>query len=164
MAKLTPAERQAVRAIVQAARGRRNVKLRKILRDILDGEGTDNVRRHAVREIKARLLERDFKDHPNRNPRGELTLRTSRGDVSIASVTFGDTDDVTYVDVLTTGVTENDDPHFRIINPPSMVDDPGGDVVVTKTMPDGRVVTRRFREDPLTAIAEAVASQGGARR
>lgn len=46
---------------------------------------------------------------------------------------------------------------FRIINPPILVDDPRGDVVLTKNDPDtGEEVERRLREDPEEALLQAL--------
>lgn len=59
-----------------------------------------------------------------------------------------------WVDVWADGA-EGGDPHFRIVNPPLLVEDPGGPVVIGG---------RTFREDPLAAVAEAIASNGGAQR
>jgi hypothetical protein len=45
--------------------------------------------------------------------------------------------------------------NYRIVNPPTLVEDPAGDVIGG----DGR----RYRHDPLAAVAEVIGSLGGAR-
>lgn len=45
---------------------------------------------------------------------------------------------------------------FRIWNPPILVPDAAGTIVQNSTLLDGTIVVRKFREDPLQAIAETV--------
>lgn len=79
---------------------------------------------------------------------------TKAGEVQIREVrTLVDADGMTVVEVFVAGPTEGGDPHFRIVNPPGLVEDPGGPEV------RGR---RRFRVDPLAALAEIVGQHGGA--
>ena len=60
-----------------------------------------------------------------------------------------------YLDVRLRGDTQGGDPHFRIWNPPLLVEDPLGDI---------ELGGRKFREDPLGAVAEAIARHGGRRK
>ena len=56
------------------------------------------------------------------------------------------------------GVVTIDD-EVRIVNPPTLVPDPNGDVVVGRVVdPDGTVVSEgeRYRHDPEAAIAEVL--------
>jgi len=87
---------------------------------------------------------------------GAVTCQTRRGqDVTIREVRRCTGDGTTWVEVWLGGDVEGGDPHFRIFNPPQLVEDPHGDVVHAG---------RRFRHDPVAALAEVVASNGGARR
>lgn len=54
------------------------------------------------------------------------------------------------------------DPHFVIFNPPRLASDPRGDIV--RGDAPGARVPHRYRDDPLAAIAEVIAANGGAGR
>lgn len=56
------------------------------------------------------------------------------------------------------------DPHFVLFNPPTLVRDSGGQYARESTSARGRTSVRRFRVDPVGAVAEAVAMNGGASR
>lgn len=84
---------------------------------------------------------------------GPVAVRTPQGNVHLARVEAGKDGDVEWVEVWTAGDTEAGDPHFRIFNPPTLVPDPAGDVL----LPSGT-----YREDPLAALAYVVAQYGGA--
>lgn len=58
-----------------------------------------------------------------------------------------------WVEVWAGGDTASGDPHFRIFNPPTLVQDPLGTTELEGV---------RYREDPMAALAEAVARHGGA--
>jgi hypothetical protein len=79
-------------------------------------------------------------------------FRSSRGNVHIGSVVL--TENGMGVDVYLEGQTESGETHYRIINPPTLVQDPAGDIEVRGVM---------YREDPLAAIAEAISTHGGSR-
>src|SRR5262245_59670765 len=63
-----------------------------------------------------------------------------------------DPDGLEYVEVYTAGATVSGDPHFKIWNPPLLVEDPVGEV---------ELGGRRYREDPIGAIAEVIPYHGG---
>lgn len=84
----------------------------------------------------------------------KLNVMTRAGEVRIRSLDVKTSPDgVAYVDVVLDGPTSAGDPHFRIVNPPLLVEDQAGAV---------RRGARRFRLDPLAALAEIVAQHGGA--
>lgn len=62
-------------------------------------------------------------------------------------------DTPTHLEVWAPSQNPGDDPHLRIFNPPRYVPDPAGPLEMNG---------RRFREDPLTAVAELVARVRGA--
>jgi hypothetical protein len=83
-----------------------------------------------------------------------LAVTTPDGkEVHIAGLTVVEDGTRSYVDVTLDGVPEGGDPSFRIVNPPTLVPDPTGDVVVRGM---------RFRNDPVGAIAMVLANNGGA--
>jgi len=86
-------------------------------------------------------------------PEEGLVSRTRAGTVHIASVDFGKEGEVEWVDLTLAGQTEGGDPSMRIYNPPTLVSDPLGDIEVRG---------KRYRRDPLAALAELAAHHGGA--
>lgn len=107
---------------------------------------------------------------PPRNPRARMeaakqaakglfkngdmyATRTRSGNVHMSGMTFHDDGTNVWVEVALSGDTEGGDPHFRIFNPPTLVEDPNGDVELRG---------QRWRVDPIQAIAEAIARSGGA--
>lgn len=87
---------------------------------------------------------------------------TSTGPVVIHSIRFvpQDGDAPGYIEVFV-GRPEGGDPRFRIFNPPTLVPDPAGDVTREEPGPGSRTRTVRYRVDPLAAVAEAIAVNGG---
>ncbi len=81
-----------------------------------------------------------------------IRVSTAMGDVVIRTATVEvDAVGVSWVDVRVDHPSGGD-PHYRIFNPPLLVEDPAGDVLVAG---------RRFRRDPVAAIAETIARHGG---
>lgn len=92
----------------------------------------------------------------DRMPAGvPLRVQTRHGDVEFADVAEADVDGIIHLEVRLAGPVVGDDPHFRIFNPPTLVEDPNGDV---------QERGRRYRVDPVAAVAELIASAGGAQR
>lgn len=86
---------------------------------------------------------------------GPRVVRTPYGEVALAGVEKRTDPDsgVDFLEVRLAGQPEGGDPHFRVVNPPLLVPDPGGPVELRGT---------RWREDPLAALAEAIGRNGGA--
>lgn len=83
---------------------------------------------------------------------GPETVGTAAGDVAIEALTAVDDGPRSRVEVRVSHA-EGGDPEFVIVNPPTLVPDPAGDVIVRGM---------RFREDPLAAVAHVIAMNGGA--
>lgn len=83
--------------------------------------------------------------------------RTRHGEVRLDTLTgHQDAEGNRWVEVMAGGgEVEGGDPHFRIFNPPTLVEDPAGPVHHNG---------RRYREDPLAALAEVIGMNGGATR
>lgn len=62
---------------------------------------------------------------------------------------------VPWIDVLVDGETDSGETHFRVFNPPTLARDPAGDVEICGI---------RYRHDPVAALAEVIAHNGGARK
>lgn len=87
--------------------------------------------------------------------RSWIDVDTPRGTVRVVAV--GDRQDEggqRYLEIMV-DQPAGGDPHFRIFNPPLLVPDPAGE---TSMGP------RRYRRDPLAAVAMVIASHGGTRR
>lgn len=77
------------------------------------------------------------------------TYRTRYGDVTITRVQEGEG----YVEVWGAGQLEDDPARWRIHNPPTLVEDPSGEI---------ERHGKRWREDPEAALAEVIGQHGGA--
>jgi hypothetical protein len=82
------------------------------------------------------------------------TVATTAGDVTIAGLSVGTDDTCGWVDVQVDD-GQSGESHFRVVNPPRYVEDPAGDIEING---------KRFRDDPLAALAFTIAQNGGARR
>lgn len=105
------------------------------------------IRERRVCQIKADAVKRQFEKHPGRNRDGVLAINTSQGDAEIHRIEVTETDGVACVDVWLSNGAE---PEFRLVNPPILVEDPAGPVALRG---------RKYREDPVAAVAEVVAAQ-----
>jgi len=83
---------------------------------------------------------------------GPATVSTPDGDVAIESLVAHDDGLRSRVEVRVSDAAGGD-PDFVIVNPPTLVPDPAGEIVVHGV---------RCREDPLAAVAYVIASNGGA--
>ncbi|GAA4082733.1 hypothetical protein [Actinomadura miaoliensis] len=100
---------------------------------------------------KARLVIQAWENHPGRGVDGQLAVAVPDGEVTIGHLEVSDQDDAVCVEVWTGPALGP--PQWRIVNPPLLMPDGQGDIEVTE--PDGR--TTRYRHDPITAIATAIA-------
>lgn len=91
-------------------------------------------------DLAAALAERNGGVGSHMTPYGEVRIRSA--------IVEGNT-----VEVHLEDGTEGGDPHFRIVNPPLLVEDPAGDVLTGNGT---------FRLDPVAALANVIGSLGGA--
>lgn len=117
-------------------------------RDKDDGGKQDQKAKDRCRATKDALAARMPAGAP-------LRVQTRHGDVEFTGVAEVEVDGVVCLEVRLAGPVIGNDPHFRIFNPPTLVEDPTGDV---------QSGTRRYRVDPVAAVAELIASAGGAMR
>ncbi len=125
-----------------------------------DEQGRKRTRRKAPPELRQQSKARGdavaaaVREHRKAHGKDAPYARITRaGEVQIEDVkTFVDPDGMTIVEVFVAGPTAGGDPHFRIINPPALVEDPAGPEVRGQ---------RRFRTDPLAALAEVIGQHGG---
>lgn len=72
-------------------------------------------------------------------------VTTPRGAVLFERVDLRTDGQTCWLDIRIAGTV--DDPHYRIFNPPLLVEDPAGDVVVSGV---------RYRHDPVVAVATLI--------
>ncbi len=112
-------------------------------------------RTQEARQRAAKRAERTLAAWSDRDE-GVPVIRTRRGqEVVLERVEFrtDEVSGVSYLDVSVGGDPEGGDPHFIVVNPPTLIQDPQGEHVAHG---------ERWRVDPLAALAEVVASNGGA--
>lgn len=110
------------------------------------------VRNKKVRDIRAKSVKDAFDNHQGKNERGELTVRSRKGgEVTLTNIKYVEYDGVSCVEIW--GDEGAVAPSYRIFNPPTLVEDGLGDIEVRG---------KKFREDPLGALAEVIASNNSA--
>lgn len=112
--------------------------------------------REAAR-LRATAARDAVRDSRSRDAEGVVTVTTAPGrTVRIQRVELSSTSaETAYVDVYLEGAAQGDEPDFRVINPPTLVADRSGSIIVNGVA---------YREDPLQALAEVITSYGGAAR
>lgn len=88
-------------------------------------------------------------------------VSTKLGDVQFYSIVEQNQGSTYYLDIQLGSETQGGDPHFRVINPPVLVEDPEG-TDHTEEIPGRGPVT--YRRDPLGAVAHVIAEAGGRTR
>lgn len=114
-------------------------------------------------QAKAQVLTEKWDTHPGKNLEGLLSFTTPNGHVAIGGINRvpATTDtELDSVEVWVGGPAEGA-PTWRIINPPTLVADPLGDINVVETLPGGKTLVRKYREDPIQALAEFLATNNG---
>lgn len=80
-----------------------------------------------------------------------MVITTRYGSVRVLSIEIKD-NGVGTVPWVKVEIEGNGETHFRIFNPPTLVEDPAGDIEANGT---------RYRLDPIVAVVESVALHGG---
>jgi len=117
----------------------------------------------AMAQAKAEVVQDRWKSFPGKNMEGTAAFSTRRGEVAIGEIRHRPAENEKELDSVEVwlGGPVSGPPAWRIINPPTLVSDPTGDVVLTDESPNGRTIVQRFREAPLEAIAEFIATNQG---
>lgn len=134
------------------------------IRDIREGSPTPAEALQAISRAKAEEVGLQWDNFQGKNMEGLATFQTRSGQAQIGHVRHvsnpGNLDSVE----VWVGPHQGP-PAFRLINPPMLVPDPQGtEVLIERNPVTGRDTVRRFRVDPLQAIAEVIASQNGSER
>jgi len=137
------------------------IEIRDKIRDVAEGSPTPAEALQAVSRLKAREVAQRWAEFPGKNMEGVASFQTRRGQAQIGAVRHNqDSDGIDSVEVWVG--PQQGPPAFRLLNPPMLVPDPIGSEILTEYDPmRQRNIVRRFRVDPLQAIAEVIASQNG---
>jgi len=118
----------------------------------------------AMAKAKAEVVQDRWKDFPGKNMEGAASFSTRHGAVTIGDIRHQRADgdkELDSVEVWLGGPANGAAPAWRIINPPTLVSDPVGEIVITDEAPNGRTIVHRYREAPLEALAEFIATNQG---
>lgn len=89
---------------------------------------------------------------PKIDPAVPLEVHVPSGTVAFTLIRGGSGDGQKWIEANVAGPAGGD-PAFRVVNPPALVPDPAGEVEISGV---------RYRNDPLAALAEVIAGNGGA--
>lgn len=130
---------------------------RQPVRDAILAVPPGAARARTVAQLRATAVRDAVRDSTARDNNDVVTATTAAGrTVRIQRVELSpESAETAWVDVYLEGQTETGEAHFRVINPPTLVEDRGGEIIVNGV---------RHREDPLLALAEVLAGHGGAVR
>lgn len=126
-------------------------KLRDALKAALGNGPITPAQRKTLQRLKARGVEQAWADHPGRAPDGSMDV----AGVHVRSMVARTTDDGTVLVEVYVGDPDNGEPHYRLINPPTLVRDSTGDIQL------GGIA---YREDPIAAVGQLIARAGGTSR
>lgn len=125
---------------------------------VKDGTATPYVMMQEVARVKSQEVILEWSRNMGKNSMGVVAFATPHGEATIGDIQyFSSPDGLDGVEVWT-GPNEGGAPTYRLINPPLMVADPLGNVILPV---EGTNRVKRFRVDPLRAIAEFIAHHSG---
>jgi hypothetical protein len=134
--------------------------LKKQIDEELSSARTPMQREVAVSRAKSKICQRSWEEYGGKNNEGVAVFRLARGrEVRIGHVEYVEENGVPAV--LVWQGKRTGPPAFRIINPPLMVPDSQGSVQVETGSPGRGKTIRKYRGDPVAALAYAM---GGASR
>jgi hypothetical protein len=130
------------------------------VRDVREGSPTPAQALQAISRLKAQEVKRKWDEFEGKNLEGVAGFQTKHGQARIGGIVHReDPDGLDSVEVWVG--PQSGPPTYRLINPPTLVPDPSGDVILTERDPlRQKDLIRRYRFDPLQCIAEVVASRG----
>ena len=132
------------------------------IRDIREGSPTPAEALQAITRAKSKEVATRWDEFGGKNMNGVATFQTRSGQAQIGAIRHRqEPDGLDSVEVWL-GPQSEGPPAFRLINPPVLVPDAAGSEILTEYDPLRKTnVVRRFRVDPLQAIAEVIASGRG---
>jgi len=138
-------------------------EIRERFQRLLPDSATPAQTLKAMAQAKAEVVTERWENFPGRNMEGAASFSTRQGGVTIGEIRHNPANGEGELDSVEVwiGGSHSGPPTWRLINPPTLVSDPVGDVVLTEDRPNGRTNIQRFREDPLEAIAEFIATNQG---
>jgi hypothetical protein len=138
-------------------------EVRERFRRLLPESATPAQTLQAMAKAKAEVISEMWESYPGKNLRGAASFSTRRGAVSVGQIRHRPARNAQELDSVEVwlGGSAKGAPAWRIVNPPTLVSDPAGDVLITDRSPNGRNIVHRYREDPLVALAEFIATNQG---
>lgn len=138
-------------------------EVRERFQSLLPDRATPAQTLRAMAQAKAEVVSDQWSQFPGKNLRGSASFATRQGNVTIGAIRRRPAENAKELDSVEVwlGGSASGSPAWRIINPPTLVSDSTGDVLITHESPNGRNLVLRYREDPLGAIAEFIASNQG---
>lgn len=123
--------------------------------------GLDRARAQA--NERAAIVSEGWDNFHGKNSRGGASFTVGGTVVNIAGIEFSpSTEDSPACVHVWTG-KKRGSPQYRLVNPPILVEDSNGEVELVEESRKGKFVTTRYREDPVKAVVEAIASVRGSR-
>lgn len=131
------------------------------IRDIREGSPTPAEALQAIARAKAKEVGSRWDSFLGKNMDGVASFQTRSGAAQIGGIRH--VENVDNLDSVEVWIgPQVGPPAYRLINPPMMVPDATGSEIITEYDPvRQKNILRRFRVDPLQAIAEVIASQNG---
>lgn len=134
------------------------------IRDIREGSPTPAEALQAISRAKAKEAAQRWDSFQGKNMAGVASFQTRSGAAQIGGIRH--VESVDNLDTVEVWVgPQVGPPAYRLINPPMLVPDASGSEILTEYDPvRQKTIVRRFRVDPLQAIAEVIASQNGSEK
>lgn len=134
------------------------MSLRDRVNEAMDQENNAPGRVKAASRTRSQILVESWDGFGGKGTDGVARFSSRGREVTIARIEFGEDGEESWVDIWSDPKERR--PSIRVMNPPLLVPDNQGDIRVTDKQPDGRVIVRRYREDPLAAIVDAIGGLG----
>lgn len=132
--------------------------VRQRMEAVQDGTASPEEILQEVVRVKSEEIVSEWADNPGKNSQGMVTFSTAYGEATIGDIQYFSSEDGLDGVEVWTGPNEGNSPAYRLINPPLMVADPLGEVIMPV---EGTNRVKRYRVDPLHAIAEFIALHSG---
>lgn len=107
----------------------------------------------------ARLVATAWENSNARNMDGMIIVSVRGKEIRIGHIEYGSDDQAEWVDIWLGPRFGN--PAIRAVNPEVLVQDVNGDIEIDVPTGPGLTRTVRYRQDPITAVAELIASVRG---
>lgn len=138
-------------------------QVRSRFQEILPDSATPAQKLRSLAQAKAEVLTTEWDNFAGKNMEGSASFSTRQGVVTIGAMRHRPAEKATELDSVEVwlGSGSAGPPAWRLINPPTLVPDPAGNIIIAERTTPSHTIHRRYREDPLAAVAEFLASNQG---